>query len=80
MKKLSSFVDIVDLWESYPAMAVDLGLERRPGSEVVRKWRERSHIDSRWWVAILKTAKAREVGLTADLLAKIASRRYADSP
>jgi hypothetical protein len=69
--KFASFRDVIDLWPSREAMAADLAVG---SSSVVSKWWQRDSIPAEWWAAVLATEKARESGLTAEVLTVLASR------
>ncbi len=56
-------------------MASDVGA----GSWAVRKWLKRDNIPSEWWSAVLSTGKAREAGITADLLTRLAAREVVEA-
>jgi len=70
MADLDSFRSIIDLWVSREALAADVGA----GPWAVRKWVKRDNIPSEWWSALLATEKARENGLTSDLLTRLAAK------
>jgi hypothetical protein len=75
MADLTSFRSIIDLWESRDAMAADVGA----GAWAVRKWVKRDNIPSDWWSAVLATDKAREAGVTSDLMTRLAAREIAEA-
>lgn len=51
-------------------MAADLGTT----AFVVSKWWQRRSIPAEWWSAVLSTDKARDSGISADLLTGLAAR------
>lgn len=69
MRRPRSFCSVIDLWPTREAMAVDVGAS----SEAVRKWVQRDFIPAEWWTSVLRTDRAKSAGVTADLLAKLAS-------
>lgn len=72
---VSSFREIVDLWDSPDALAAELGA----GVWAVRKWPQRRMIPAEWWAPLLRTETAQKHGLTAELLADLASREPAEA-
>ena len=66
---ITSFRDVVALWGSPDTLAAEIGV----GVAAARKWPQRNNIPAEWWVPILRTERAREAGLTAELLAELAS-------
>lgn len=75
MSDLTSFQKIIELWPSREAMAADIP---DAGAWTVSKWWQRNTIPSEWWLAVLATDKARDAGLNAELLAKLAAREPAE--
>lgn len=71
---ISSFREVVGLWESPDALAAEIGV----GVSAARKWPQRNNIPSEWWLAILRTERARQAGLTAEALAELAARDDAE--
>ena len=66
---VSSFREVVGLWPSPDALAAEIGA----GTAAARKWPQRNNIPPELWLEILRTERAREVGLTAELLAELAA-------
>lgn len=75
MIELSSFREVIELWPSREAMAGDLASVT---SGRVSKWWQRRSIPAEYWSAVLATERARENGVTAELLANLASREFAE--
>ena len=71
MSRFSSFRDVVNAWPTRDALAKDVGANLW----LVLKWPQRDWIPAEWWLALLKTKTAREVGLTAEDLLRLASGR-----
>lgn len=67
---VSSFREVVGLWESPDALAGEIGA----GVSAARKWPQRDNIPAEWWLPILKTRTAQDAGLTAEDLAALAAR------
>jgi len=68
--RFTTFRDVIALWTSPDALASDIGVS----VAAVRKWPQRDTIPAEWWLPILRTEVARDAGLTADVLAKLAAR------
>ena len=66
---VSSFREIVALWGSPDALAAEIGV----GISAASKWPQRNNIPAEWWAPILRTERAREAGVTAELLAELAA-------
>jgi hypothetical protein len=73
MSKPTSFRSIIALWPTQEALALDVGASH----DAVRKWAQRGFIPSEWWTSLLGTTRARQAGVNADLLAKLAASREA---
>lgn len=73
MSDLTSFRSIIELWgRSREALAADL-----PGqvsATQVSKWFQRDFIPPQYWADVLATGRAREAGVTSDLLTRLAAR------
>lgn len=76
---ITSFRDIVELWGPKDAhrSRINMGADIGVSAMLVTKWWQRDWVPPEYWTAILATEKAKEAGLSADLLAEIASRRAA---
>ena len=78
MTDLTSFRAIIELWGtshgSRIAMAADV-----PGASAtqVSKWWQRDSIPAEYWAGLLATSRAREAGVSADLLTELAAREAA---
>ena len=75
MADLTSFRAIIELWgDSREALASEL-----PGATAtqVSKWWQRESIPAEWWSAVLSTDRARDAGVTAELLTALAAREEA---
>lgn len=66
----SSFRDIIGLWPTPDALALELGAK----AETVRKWRQRDSIPADWWHPLIKLAKARGHTLNANDMAAWAAQ------
>lgn len=73
---VSSFREVVELWDSPEALAVEVGAS----AWAVRKWKTDSkrRIPAEYWSSILRTPTAQRHGLTAELLAELAAREPAE--
>jgi hypothetical protein len=71
MARFSSFTEVVDLWPTRDKFAADIGA----GIFMARQWPVRDWIPAEWWSTLLKTKTAREAGLTADELLRLAAER-----
>ncbi len=69
---ITSFRAVISLWPSRELMASDLDCG---GSSTVRKWWQRNNIPSDWWTRVLATDRAKDVGLSADLFARLAAKQ-----
>jgi hypothetical protein len=74
MSDLNSFTSIIELWDTLEAMASDVGASH----VAVRKWSARKRIPPEWWSSVLSTDKAREAGVSAELLTRLAAREPAE--
>lgn len=77
MTDLASFRAIIELWgNSREAMAAEL-----PGTTAtqISKWWQRDSIPPEYWSEVLATGKAKEAGVTADLLTTLAAREPAEA-
>jgi hypothetical protein len=72
---VSSFRDVIGLWDSQVKMGADIGA--RP--PLISKWRERDNIPSEWWERILATETARAAGVTAELLTRLAAKQLEEA-
>jgi len=70
---MTSFRSVIELWDTREALATAIGAK----PSTVSHWWQRNFVPPEWWCGILKTRKAREAGVTADLLASLAARRVA---
>lgn len=52
-----------------------MGLEVGAGAGVVAKWWQRDFVPPEYWPAVTSTDKARDAGVTAELLARLAAAR-----
>lgn len=73
MTEPTSFRSIIELWASREGMAADVGAK----NWAVIKWFKRDNIPAEWWSAVLATERARDGGVTAELLARLAAREPA---
>src|SRR5262245_54336477 len=73
MAKPRSFRDVVALWPTQEALALDVGASH----ESVKKWAQRGFIPADWWSAVLSTKIARSNGISAELLTTLAAREVA---
>lgn len=68
--QITSFRSLIELWGSREAMASEVGAS----NWAVIKWFKRDNIPSEWWTRVLSTEKAKTIGLTSDLFARLATR------
>jgi hypothetical protein len=68
---VDSVRNIVGLWPSAEALAVEIGAK----VEAVRKWRQRNRIPAEWWNAIARSPVARAAGVTVERMAEMAEER-----
>jgi len=68
-ERFGSFRDVVELWPTRELCAAEVGAS--PAQ--VSKWWQRDSIPDRWWRSVLATSRAKDSGLTADALARLAS-------
>lgn len=73
--KFTSFREVIDLWPSREALAAEL-----PGVSNwnVSKWWQRDRLPAEYWVALTSTGRARDAGVTADVLASLAAVESAE--
>lgn len=76
MSEITSFRSIIELWGPKDAHGARLALGSEVGASAgtVTKWWQRDWVPSEYWAAILATEKARENGVTADLMTRLAAR------
>lgn len=70
---MNSFRSVIELWSTRDALASEIGAK----PSAVSKWWQRDFIPADWWAAVLCTEKAREAGVSADLLTRLAAREVA---
>jgi hypothetical protein len=63
MSKISSFKDVIGLWDSQEALASDMGLNL----PAVRKWWQRDSIPVGWWPSVIGSSIGRKNGLSAKM-------------
>jgi hypothetical protein len=68
---MRSFRQIVDLWPSPTAMALDVGAP----VESVRKWRQRDRIPAQYWEAVARSPPAESAAVTSSLMARLLAAR-----
>jgi hypothetical protein len=68
---VDSFRSIIELWSSREAMAADLGAGADAG--LMSKWWQRNKIPDKWWVRVASTEKAKNEGITLEVLARLAA-------
>lgn len=66
-----SFRAVIGLWRSPGAMAAEIGASVASA----RKWEQRDRIPDEWWKPITESETGKAAGVTADLLADLASRK-----
>lgn len=81
MTDLTSFRSIVEIWGPRDAHGARLAMASEIGvtAGVVTKWWQRDSVPPEYWSAILATDKAREAGVTAELLTRLAARDIAEA-
>lgn len=65
-----TFRSIIELWPTRGELAREL----RASPSQVSKWWQRDFIPAEWWHSLLSTETAREAGLNAESLARLADR------
>jgi hypothetical protein len=70
-KKITSFSELIALWDSREAMASDIGAK----VPTVTKWAQRNSVPSEWWSPILATDVAIKAGLNAETFVALAARK-----
>lgn len=72
-KKISTFVDIINLWDT----CVELGNEVGATGLTVRAWKRRNNIPSKWWSKIEKAAVKKGYSqVSIEILASIGSESH----
>lgn len=67
---LKSFVDVIELWPTAEALALDVG---ETGTNV-RAWKDRGSIPAAYWVRLVGAARRRRhTRVTYELLARLAA-------
>lgn len=74
MEKFASFREVIELWSTREDLAADVGA----GAWAVSKWWQRNFIPADWWASVLSTEKAKNSGITAEVLTALAARENAD--
>jgi hypothetical protein len=72
---ISSFREVIDLWDTREELAAEIGRDSR----LVSKWWQRRSIPADSWASICDLPKARDAGVTAELLAELAAREPAEA-
>ena len=62
MSKITSFKDVIKLWDSQEAFASEIGINL----PAVRKWWQRDSIPVDWWAAVIRSSVGRKNGLSAE--------------
>ena len=70
MISISSFRELIELWETREAMAADIGAK----ASAVSKWWQRDSIPAEWWAPVLATAIASRSKIKPETLVKLAAR------
>ncbi len=69
---IKNYADVIDLWESYDALASDVGATVYS----IRKWRQRDSIPPEYWRALVESAAKRGIAVvTLEVLAGFAANR-----
>ncbi|MCG8442518.1 MAG: hypothetical protein MI723_11985, partial [Caulobacterales bacterium] len=77
MTKRMTVADVIDLWPSIAAFAVDLGVPYTTAAS----WRSRNSIPSRFWAGVVEAAERRGVaGVDLASLSAIASANAGEEP
>jgi hypothetical protein len=77
---LDSFRQIIELWGTSHGSRIALAAELPNVSATqVSKWFQRDNIPAEYWSGLLATERARDAGLTADLLTALAAREPAEA-
>lgn len=69
-QSLGSFREIIEWWGSREAMAGAIGAK----ASTVSKWWQRNNIPPDWWRVLLATSVAKDRGLRADVMVRLAAR------
>jgi len=67
-RRIESVPDLIDRWPSQVALAADIG---EADATIVRMWRYRQRIPAEYDVRIVAAAKARNIPVDFELLAKL---------
>ena len=70
MSEPTSFRAVIELWPTKEACASEVGAN----ASQVSKWGQRNSIPAEWWTALLTSTTAKAVGLTSEILTKLAAR------
>lgn len=70
-EKITSFRELIALWDSRDAMASDVGAK----VPTVTKWSQRDSVPAEWWSPILATDVAVRAGITAETFVALAARK-----
>lgn len=74
---METFAAVIDAWPSPAEFAADVGVPLNNA----RVWKHRDSIPARYWPQVVAGAEARGlVGITLDLLAKLAARERPSTP
>ena len=81
MSDLTSFRSIIELWGAKDAHGARLAMANEIGvsAGMVTKWWQRDTIPAEYWSGLLETERAREAGVTSDLLTRFAAREPAEA-
>ena len=82
MTEITSFIGVIELWGPKDAHGARLAMGSEVGASagVVAKWWQRNFIPPEYWPALVSTDKARESGVTLELLAGLAASRRLTEP
>jgi hypothetical protein len=69
-KAPKTFRGIIELWGSPDRLSDELGAPLY----AARKWYTKDRIPSSWWFHVIRHKRARDAGVTADLLIKLDAR------
>lgn len=80
MTDLTSFRAIIELWGTSMGSRIAMSSEL-PGTNAtqVSKWFQRDFIPPEYWSELLKTGRAIEAGVTAEILTGLAAREVAEA-
>lgn len=72
---VQTFREVIALWPSPEEMADEIGVPyRETYAWTIHKWRSRDFIPATWWSSIMAAPRAKDAGVTLDLMAALAAK------